>query len=30
MHCFKPGNVILTLYGVLGGDMEMPLSCLPT
>jgi hypothetical protein len=30
MHCYKPGNVILTLDGVLGGDLEMPLSCLPT
>jgi hypothetical protein len=30
MHCFKAGNIILTLDGVLGGDMEMPLSCLPT
>jgi hypothetical protein len=29
MHCFKPGDVILMLDGVLGGDMEMHLSCLP-
>lgn len=27
MRCFTPGEVILTLKGVLHGDMDVPLSC---